>query len=261
MVKKDVAIITTVANFELYNITGNKFPRGIRKYVIDGKNGMHGIHSILYIFKKLKTEPIKWLILADEDVIFYDESIVFDLIDYMQKNNITAAGVRDGGDISHRTYNPFVFNTFFSILNFESLRSIWNEKDVLGNQYIIPHEFEDELKNLKFEYSIDSLFEPYYCFFLWLRRHDKNILFLDSEMLDDEISNAVFFNDAKILVHSWYARSYGVNKNHTDRINALVSPSDVQKNTTFEYVLLKDKTFKSRQIFAKYLRKIQMRLK
>ena len=68
--KNKIAILTTVANFELYSHTSRYFPKDIKKYVIDGTNGMHGIHSIIYIMHKLKNEAIDWLIMADEDVIF-----------------------------------------------------------------------------------------------------------------------------------------------------------------------------------------------
>ena len=66
MDKSNIAILTTVVNFELYAITSNLFPIGIRKYAIDGRNGMHGIHSIIFAFNKLLNKNIEWLILADE---------------------------------------------------------------------------------------------------------------------------------------------------------------------------------------------------
>ena len=75
-----IAILTTVANFELYRRTSQYFPIGIQKYVIDGTNGMHGIHSIKYMMKTLKNKGIEWLIMADEDVIFSNSEMVFSLI-------------------------------------------------------------------------------------------------------------------------------------------------------------------------------------
>jgi len=53
-----IAILTTVINFELYNKTSKLFPLGIKKYVIDGRNGMHGIHSIKYMMRILKGKGI-----------------------------------------------------------------------------------------------------------------------------------------------------------------------------------------------------------
>lgn len=117
MDKSNIAILTTVVNFELYGITSKLFPSGVKKYVIDGRNGMHGIYTINYMFNKLLDKNIDWLILADEDVIFNNSDIVFSIIKKMKEENICVSGVRDGGVIKHRHYNPVVVNTFFTIIN------------------------------------------------------------------------------------------------------------------------------------------------
>ena len=117
----NIAILTTVANFELFKKTSRLFPQDIPQYVIDGRNGMHGIHSILYMFKKLKGEGIEWLIMADEDLIFQKPEEIFDLIVYMRDHKFTVAGIRDGGVIKHRDKNPYAINTFFSVINFQEI--------------------------------------------------------------------------------------------------------------------------------------------
>ena len=141
MNKANIAILTTVASYELYGITSKFFPKGIKKYVIDGTNGMHGIHSIHYMFYKLSKKDIKWLILADEDVIFKDSDIVFSIIKKMEADNFSVCGVRDGGIIEHRQYNPHLVNTFFTIINFKEISSEWNKGEVKKHQYILPKEF------------------------------------------------------------------------------------------------------------------------
>ena len=118
MDQSKIAILTTVANFNLYKKTSVLFPEQCQKYIIDGSNGMHGIDSILYMMSKLKGKDIQWLIMADEDVIFSNANLVFDIIEEMKAKNITVCGVRDGGLVSHRNQNPYLINTFFSILNF-----------------------------------------------------------------------------------------------------------------------------------------------
>ena len=77
MNKSPIAILTTVANFELYQKTVQLFPENVQKYVIDGRNGMHGIHSILFMINKLKGKGIEWLVMADEDVVFKNSEAVF----------------------------------------------------------------------------------------------------------------------------------------------------------------------------------------
>ena len=126
---------------------------------------------------------------------------------------------RDGGVIPHRIQNPYGINTFFSILNFKEILALWNEKEILKNQYILENEFDDDLSLLDGDYSKESLFEPYYCFYFWLRRKGKKILFLDASVPfeEDNITNLVVdTNQNPILYHTWYARSYGLNEKHTN---------------------------------------------
>ena len=119
MDNSQIAILSTVINFELYQKSSQLYPIEIQKYVIDGRNGMFALDSIIYMMQKLKDKDIKWLIMADEDVLFANPNLIFDIINKMQAESYTVCGIRDGGLISHRTYNPFLINPFFSVINFE----------------------------------------------------------------------------------------------------------------------------------------------
>ena len=263
MSKSNIAILTTVANFELYGISSKLFPKDIKKYVIDGRNGMHGIHSIYYMFKKLSNKNIDWLILADEDVIFKDSNVVFSIIDNMEKKQISVCGVRDGGVIAHRPYNPFMVNTFFTILNFKEILKIWNKNEVKKQQFILPSEFKIDETKLNGLFDIDSIYEPYYCFFLWLKRNEKNFLYLDAHMLDDGISNSIIFNNKEFAYHTWYARSYNVNKKHTNRINAVLNNMHVNTNQTkldANILLLKDPLFFLKMKMGKWYKRFLNKL-
>ena len=263
MHKSNIAILTTVANFELYSITSKLFPKNIRKYVIDGREGMHGIHSLYFMIEKLKYENIDWLIMADEDVIFKDAEAVFSIIEKMEKENIFVAGVRDGGVVKHRDKNPYMINTFFSILNFKEVLSIWDKKTVEKNQYIDINEFEEETLNLKGKYDVNNLYEPYYCFYLWLKRLDKQFLYLEANMYQDDISNTVLFNDEVFLYHTWYARSYGENEKHTKRINNILSSINVEISASEigeDVVVFKDANFAKKQKRSKLIKKIKNKL-
>ncbi len=256
--KSKIAILTTVANFDLYKKTSLFFPVGIRKYVLDGTNGMYGIHSIKYMMEKLKSKDIEWLIMADEDVIFTKSNLVFSIIKEMKENRITVYGVRDGGIITHRKQNPFAINTFFSILNFKEVEGIWNKKEVLKNQYIVDNEFEDDLSNLQGDFNVKSLYEPYYCFYFWLRRQQKKIKFLDAKMCKDQISNSVLFKHEAFLYHTWYARSYGVNTKHTNRIDAILNSQKKKDNVKKEdeLIIFKDNLFAIEQRIKKITRRV-----
>ena len=257
------AILTTVASYELYGNTSKFFPKGIKKYVIDETNGMHGIHSIHYMFYKLSKKDIKWLILADEDVIFKDSDIVFSIIKKMEADNFSVCGVRDGGIIEHRQYNPHLVNTFFTIINFKEISSEWNKGEVKKHQYILPNEFIVDEYKLNSKFDINSLYEPYYCFFLWLKRKGKKFLYLDANMLDDAISNNILFDGKEFGYHTWYARSYNVNKKHTDRINIVLDNMTVDVNSMkidSNIVILKDSLFYYKMELSKLYKRFVNRL-
>jgi hypothetical protein len=242
--KSKIAIVSTVINFELYNITSMFFPSEIQKYVIDGREGMHGIDSLLFMMKIFKNKNIDWLIMADEDVIFKKPDLVFELIEEMKSKNYFFSGVRDGGEISHRNYNPLVINTFFSVINLKELYEIWSVSVLRKHQYINKNEFDDDLSSLKFNYDAKSLYEPYYKFYLWLRRNEKKPLFLKTEMFSDAISNIVFFNNQELLYHTWYARSYKINEKHTKRIDVVLSSLPVLKTNSTKPIIYLNSTFK-----------------
>lgn len=240
--KSKIAVLTTVANFELYKKTSIYFPKGIKHYIIDGTNHMYGINSIIYMISKFKNLGVDWLVMADEDVIFSQPERVFSIIEKMNHENYTVCGVRDGGVIKHRNHNPHVINTFFSILNLKSVLEIWNKKEVLKNQYTLKGEFKDNL-NLLYESDETSLFEPYYCFYFWLRRNNKKFLFLDAKMESDDLANTVLFQNAPILLHTWYARNYNKDTEQTDRINSYLPKEIPDSDFKTSPVIFKHKFF------------------
>lgn len=258
----NIAILSTVINKELYLKSAQLFPQNIQKYVIDGRNGMFGLNSIFYMMKKLKGKGIEWLIMADEDVLFENSELVFEIINKMKKENYTVCGIRDGGLISHRSYNPYLINTFFSIINFKEIESIWNKKEIVKNQQITENEFDDDLSNLAGKFDAFSVYEPYYCFYLWLRRNKKQFLFLDADLpfQKDEITNAVYFEDKVVLYHTWHARSYGVNKKHTDRINKILELLKYENKIDPKPIVFKDKTFFIIKRAKKLCKRIMMRV-
>ena len=258
----NIAILTTIINNELYQKSSQLYPQNIQKYVIDGTNGMFGMDSICYMMQKLKGKGIEWLIMADEDVLFENPKDIFSIIQKMKSNNYTVCGIRDGGLISHRIYNPYLINTFFSIIHFKEIESIWNKKEVQKNQYSIENEFDDDLSDLKGTYDPLSIYEPYYCFYLWLRRNKKRFLFLESNqpIQEDPITNAVYFEDKVLLYHTWYARSYGINKKHTDRINKILEILKFENKEVSKVIFFRLKTFFMINKVRKLNKRITMRI-
>lgn len=259
-----IAIISTVINQELFQKSSQLFPENVTKYVIDGTNGMFGIDSICYMMKKLKGKGIEWLIMADEDVLFVNPKGVFTIIEEMKSKNYFVCGVRDGGVIPNRYFSPYLINTFFSIINFKVLEIIWNEKEVLKNQYINDNEFNDDLNNLKEAYDVNSIYEPYYCFYFWLRRRNKKILFLEASapFSDDRITTLIKDTlGVPLLYHTWYARSYGNNNKHTNRINKVFDLLQFENSKVTKPIVFKHKTFflkiKIKKLYKKVIMKFQ----
>lgn len=254
--KSKIAILTTVANFELYNKTSLFFPKGIKQYVIDGTNHMYGRDSIVYMISKFKNLGVEWLIMADEDVIFSQPNQIFSIIEKMNRDDFTVSGVRDGGVVKHRNHNPHLINTFFSILNIKNILQIWDKKEMLKNQYIIPNEFTDNLDYLSYAYDESSLFELYYCFYLWLRRHDKKFLFLDAKMEADGIANTVYFNNVPILCHTWYARNYSKDHENTKRIDGYIPKTRPEISMNNNPIIFKDKFYILKVLYPLFKDKI-----
>ena len=249
--KTKVGIITTVSNWGLYRKTLPFFPSDIKVFAIDGTKGFYGINSIKYFMKKLKKYNLDWLIMADEDVIFTNPEGVFDLIDYIRENNYVAAGMRDGGVLRWRDKNPYLLNTFFVVLNFGEILGIYNEQEMLENQYILQNEFQKNL-NLPFSnYQVDSLFESYYCFFLWLLRRDKRIFYLDgSNPYANESTLVLDHSGEELLYHSWYARLYKKDNYHTERINFLLEKG-VKNRKDLSYKVFNNDFFYIKKILRK----------
>lgn len=257
--------MTTVANFGLYEKTRSYQPPGIRKLVIDGRGGMYGLDSLFYAFEKLPLKGVKWLILADEDVLFLENKSLTEIIETMKLGNYTIAGVRDGGTLPNRRHNPYVPNTFFCVLDYQNISTIYSRKEIKKQQHSIPKEFTEDLKNLKVGFDTTSLYEPYYCFFLWLKRKNHKFLFLDADLLHpntDELATKVYdLDNNPFLIHTWYARAYGKNAVQTKRIDTIIDAYAPGSNDLAEEAeVYKDKFFKYKLGLRKLKKRIQNKL-
>lgn len=259
--KNKIGLITTVSNWELYNKTIKFFPPGIKIFAIDGTKGLFGLESMLFFMRKLRKYNLEWVIMADEDVIFTDHEKIFNLIEYLNFNNYTACGMRDGGVLSWRDQNPFLINTFFTILNLQEIYPIYKEEEILNNQHINKGEFrEEEVDFLPYNYHKDSLFEPYYCFFLWLVRKGKKLKFLHGyNPKPNETTVLLDHKGEQILIHTWYARLYKKDKGHTERIaKALLQGKPV--DAPLKPIIFKDHSFHLKKTIWKLTRRIKNRV-
>lgn len=260
-----IAILSTVNNFSLYRKSSALYPSNIQRYVIDGRNGMFGIHSINYMMKIFKRKDIDWLILMDEDALFIDSKLIFPLIKKMSIDDYIVCGVRDGGMLPERSGNPYVINPFFSIIHLKKLKQIWNKKEMFANHYIRESEFDDDLSFLKYPYNKNSMSEPYYCFYFWLKRKNQKLLYLDTTLpfIDDKITNTVQdLNGESILYHTWFSREYGDERGrHTVRIDNVFNQFRISTNTNdLKPIIYKDNLFPLKNRFRKFKKHLKMRL-
>ncbi|MDQ6472087.1 hypothetical protein RB619_15650 [Flavobacterium sp. LHD-80] len=264
MKSSKVAILSTVNNFKLYAKSSSLYPSNIESYVFDGRNGMFGIFSIKFMMKVFKKKDIDWLVLMDEDALFVKPDLIYPLIDYMKTNDYIISGVRDGGALPERSGNPYVMNPFFSIINFKELKKIWDEKEMLKNHYIIENEFDDDLSNLKYPYDKMSMSEPYYCFYLWLKRKNKKMLFLDVDLpfSDDQITNVVYdLNHQPLVYHTWFSREYGdLRGRHTARIDRVFEEFENKNYGSQPVKIYKDKLFPLKNRFRRFKKNTRLRL-
>ena len=182
----------------------------------------------------------------------------------MSNNGYSICGIRDGGSVEHRNYNPNVINTFFSIINFKKIQQIFSKKEILINQYTLSNEFNDDLTKLKYDYDKESIYEPYYSFYLWLRRKGEIFLFLDTVMLDeptDKITNLVKDQNGNVLLyHTWYARSYGKNDKHTMRIDKILNQLRSSQLEVRTSRIFKDNYFVFKKLARKNITLLKLRV-
>ena len=240
----NIGTLSTVVNFDLYHRSAALFPNEVPKFVIDGTNGTYGIDSIRLLFGRTPKLDIDYLVCFDEDFILTDFNIIKELIKFMEHNDIDIAGVRDGGIITHREHHPLCLNTFFNVINYRKISEKWSWKIVSSHQKIIEGEFDNEnLSSLAYKYNLSSLFEPYYCFYLWALRSGSKILYLDAFMCDDNISNTVIWNNKLVGYHTWYARKYQKDTAQTSRIDRLFNQCvtrNLIKGTDIEYTVIEN---------------------
>ena len=108
-----------------------------------------------------------------------------------------------------------------------------------------------------------SLYEPYYCFYFWLKRKGEKLFFLDAikPFDEDEKTTLVFDTDGeKLLYHTWYARVYGINEKHTNRIDKIFNLLEFKNSEVSQYTYFKDETFYFRRRFKKTLLKIKIKI-
>lgn len=163
-----------------------------------------------------------WAINIDEDAFVTNLDALEEMLKYCIANGVVNCGMPDGGVSPIRAHNPLVTNPFFNIINLSELRKSYSD-DVLLTY--AEHKKEYELKTpfriIRYPYNYDY-FEPYCNFFVWSSQN-FNTLYLDAQVHEDGISTILLNHKGEpFLTHTWYSRFYGIDTEHTERINRII---------------------------------------
>lgn len=214
MNKTDIIFIRNYMNQDLLEKTKLN---NVECLYINGGNGLYGLKLLEEIFIKRKLQDkYKYVVLVDEDCLITNINSVFGLIQNMELNNFDMCGVPDGGCVNIRGHRADVPNLFFTIIKTDKLK-IFNADEY--KNFNVPVK-ESLLPNVKYD-----IFEPYYKFLTYLI-YKLNFTFLNLRAKEsdcDAITTIVIDGNGKdFAYHTWYARKYNIDKEHTDRINRII---------------------------------------
>lgn len=206
---KDYLIIRNFMNDDLLKLTEIDDPNIL---YVDGKTGLYGQELLIDVFiKKELQNKYKYLIFIDEDCLLTDKTYINHLIKLMDDCGFDICGVPDGGMVDTRIHRPDVPNIFFTIIKTDKIINKLS-KDII-DKYEVPI-LKSETKGTKYDN-----FEPYYktlCYFIY--ELGMKFLPINAENSDDNITTIIKHNDVPVICHTWYARKFNKNKDHTDRI-------------------------------------------
>lgn len=217
-----IAIFTRSMNYRLYESAMycvSQLPYPHHRLMAKSADG--------YLCEMLDSDA-DWAINIDEDAFVTDIDALQELLRYCIENEVVNCGMPDGGVSPIRAHNPLVTNPFFNIINLSELRKSYRATSVA--QYAV-HKKEYEVKTpfhiVRHPYNYDY-FEPYCNFFVWTSQNFKT-LYLDAQTHEDGISTVLLNHKGEpFITHTWYSRFYGVDAEHTQRINKIIDGCSVQ---------------------------------
>jgi hypothetical protein len=223
----NITVRTRSQNDLLYERMRSFIPRHIDCYAHAGYNRRKD--AAVFLHDAIDNTPGMLLIL-DEDAYITNWDCIIRLSASMLENNISHAGIPDGGLLAHRKHSYLTFNPFFVLFNCDLIKKV---KGNLERAFINSTVFDANLESLKpawlnNNYNHDY-FEPFDGLFYWLAKVGKP-LFLCARTLSDGITTEVIDeNGNDICLHAWYSRRYGYDEEQRKRIN-LIFDLAVERN-------------------------------
>jgi hypothetical protein len=214
-----VTIVITSLNASLLWLCRSFLPPDVPVFVIDGRRDCWGLRSIEYMIEHV---PARWAVLLDEDGFVIDFGRVRQLVDHAVQHDIACIGMPDGGIVPIRRHNPNAMNMFFNILDLEQIRAKWNSAACqahIGSGSAMRELWPPpERLTPGAAYRFDD-FEPYYCFYFWLKAAGFRLEWLTGRSHTDGLSTIL--TDASgepFLLHTWYGRNFVSQPCHRERI-------------------------------------------
>lgn len=218
--------------------------------VINGAAGVYGLSAFRELFHRRLPEDWDYLIYTDEDNFIVDWDEVQRTFEAFVKGGYGFAGMPDGGVISHRFHNPVAINPFMAFFDVRRVREaiertadtsdrfapdlighwpsqlvrVWDGKVAYPRIQVVLDE-----GYVPYGTALDN-FEPYYSLEFRLLRAGLEPMYLSArdapEMDDDGCCTALLGRTGRVMAyHSWFARSYGYDREQTVRINKVVERS------------------------------------
>jgi hypothetical protein len=209
-------------------------PSDFDQFYIDGRFGFYGLKAIKLALNSSQLKSYDWIIFLDEDAAILDSKRFLELINYMRDEKIAVAGVRDGGEIEFRRGNPHFPNLSFCAISRKLLPMGIDYSPKLSSDFFTNKENFDEIVMLNPNHVTYKNSEEYYNFFNELKIKNSKFLFLPARYYnqsEDEFTTV--FLDHKgtdLVIHAWWARAYGKNKIHTDRIDQVLKSLILKRN-------------------------------
>lgn len=233
-------IITNSQNDKLRDMSREFFPSHVEVIDFNGKDGLYGFEFLMAMMKDERLLKYTHAIYIDNDCFV----VSWEQVEYTFKrfiiNSYCFAGMPDGGTISHRISSDELPNLFFMFFDLEQMRMVWDEDAIRSTS--VNMEVRNAYKNRDGYKRIDIVRsegfvpfsigvgynEPYYKIFSFLKSKGLEYMGLDAEdapQVDDDGACTALMgldygqDDLIMCYHSWFAREYGKDKYHTDRIN------------------------------------------
>lgn len=173
-----------------------QFSGGNNVTIHDGYADWH--EAGVYLADIIEANRGKVIVNCDIDCFVVNWELVHKIIKHMEICGYGYVGVRDDRfTIPHRDNSKDVMNPFFNIFDCRVAS--------------VPMDWE----------RIPFVCEPYDEIFRGLRRSNK-YMHLPNRQGEDGISTELYYNGGLYAVHSWYAREYGYDEFHTNRINKII---------------------------------------